>query len=88
MAANPRVKALQSRELPSASQAAEPDIILRADEPRSDVAQSESHPPRESSASSHEAIARSAYFLAEARGFEPGYELDDWLAAERQSGLG
>jgi hypothetical protein len=34
--------------------------------------------------SRHEAIARAAYFLAEARGFEPGHELDDWLSAERQ----
>lgn len=31
----------------------------------------------------HEAIARAAYFLAEARGFEHGREVEDWLAAER-----
>ena len=29
-------------------------------------------------------IARAAYYLAEQRGFAPGHELDDWLAAERQ----
>ncbi len=28
-------------------------------------------------------IAEAAYFRAERRGFEPGYERDDWLAAER-----
>ncbi|MCG6942547.1 MAG: DUF2934 domain-containing protein [Thiohalocapsa sp.] len=28
-------------------------------------------------------VADRAYFLAEARGFAPGHELDDWLAAER-----
>jgi hypothetical protein len=28
-------------------------------------------------------IALGAYFRAEARGFAPGGELDDWLAAER-----
>jgi hypothetical protein len=28
-------------------------------------------------------IAVAAYFLAESRGFIPGRELDDWLAAER-----
>jgi len=33
---------------------------------------------------SHDEIARAAYFIAEARGFEPGPELDDWLAAEQQ----
>lgn len=27
-------------------------------------------------------IAAAAYFRAEKRGFEPGHELDDWLAAE------
>ena len=30
----------------------------------------------------HELIAREAYFFAERRGFAPGSELDDWLAAE------
>lgn len=29
-------------------------------------------------------IARRAYELAEARGFAPGAELDDWLQAERE----
>jgi hypothetical protein len=28
-------------------------------------------------------IAEAAYFRAEARGFEAGHELADWLAAER-----
>jgi len=27
-------------------------------------------------------IAEAAYFRAEQRGFEPGHELEDWLAAE------
>lgn len=30
------------------------------------------------------AIAERAYFKAERRGFVPGFELDDWLAAERE----
>ena len=29
-------------------------------------------------------IARAAYFRALERGFEPGHELEDWLAAESQ----
>lgn len=29
-------------------------------------------------------IAAAAYFKAVARGFEPGYELEDWLAAEAE----
>jgi hypothetical protein len=39
-------------------------------------------------ASRHERIARGAYYRAEARGFTPGQELDDWLAAERELGEG
>ena len=31
-----------------------------------------------------ERIAALAYFKAEARGFWPGHELDDWLAAEEE----
>jgi hypothetical protein len=31
-----------------------------------------------------ERIARAAYFRAERRGFAPGHELEDWLAAERE----
>lgn len=29
-------------------------------------------------------IAQAAYFRAKRRGFEPGYELDDWLNAEAE----
>jgi hypothetical protein len=29
-------------------------------------------------------IAEAAYYLAERRGFEPGYEVEDWLAAEAE----
>lgn len=29
-------------------------------------------------------IRQTAYYLAEKRGFEPGYELEDWLKAEIQ----
>ena len=32
----------------------------------------------------HDMILRAAYSMAECRGFEPGHELEDWLAAERQ----
>jgi hypothetical protein len=29
-------------------------------------------------------IEEAAYYLAEKRGFKPGYELQDWLQAEKQ----
>ena len=31
-----------------------------------------------------EMVAVNAYYRAEKRGFEPGHEMDDWLAAERE----
>jgi hypothetical protein len=34
--------------------------------------------------SRHSQIAETAYFLSQARGFAPGREFDDWLAAERE----
>jgi hypothetical protein len=32
----------------------------------------------------HDIVAQAAYFRAQRRGFEPGQELDDWLAAEAE----
>jgi Protein of unknown function (DUF2934) len=32
----------------------------------------------------HELIAQAAYFRARHRGFAPGHELEDWLAAEAE----
>jgi hypothetical protein len=42
-------------------------------------------PARFDPSSSREAlIATAAYYRAERRGFVPGYEQEDWLAAERE----
>jgi hypothetical protein len=66
---------------PSAS-ASEADDVLSVD---STTVASATAPKADHTAKSrHEAIAQAAYFLAEARGFERGRELEDWLAAERQ----
>lgn len=43
--------------------------------------QQQSQPPSEGIS---EQIAIAAYFKAEARGFEPGHKLEDWLAAESE----
>lgn len=32
----------------------------------------------------HDSIAKKAYFRAMGRAFEPGHELEDWLAAEAE----
>jgi hypothetical protein len=29
-------------------------------------------------------IAEEAYYRAQSRGFEPGHELEDWIAAEKE----
>jgi hypothetical protein len=34
--------------------------------------------------SAHQQIQVAAYYLAEHRGFAPGHELEDWVAAERE----
>lgn len=33
-------------------------------------------------------ICDAAYYIAEHRGFEPGHDMDNWLAAERQIDAG
>lgn len=42
----------------------------------------EALPPRAPDPGRAEEVSRTAYFLAEKRGFEPGAELQDWLQAE------
>jgi hypothetical protein len=39
-------------------------------------------PKRSAADDRRDLIAISAYYLAERRGFAPGHELEDWLAAE------
>ena len=41
-------------------------------------------PEPTSSESREEAIRRAAYAASERRGFEPGFEEEDWLTAERE----
>ncbi len=36
----------------------------------------------------HEMIAHAAYYRAQRRGFAPGHELEDWLAAEAEVDTG
>lgn len=37
--------------------------------------------------SEHQLVATAAYYRAERRGFAPGHEVDDWLAAEQDVNL-
>ena len=40
--------------------------------------------PAKSAKSREASIAELAYFRAQSRGFEPGHEIEDWLAAEAE----
>ncbi len=40
-------------------------------------------PSVEVTADQRDGLAEAAYYLAEQRGFEPGFELDDWCTAEK-----
>jgi hypothetical protein len=41
--------------------------------------------PSDPAAFRQAAIAKSAYFRAQQRGFAPGHEIEDWLAAEHEA---
>lgn len=64
-----------------ASRMSAPSPAARADKPSA-----AEPPPRVtlSAESRHAMIAENAYLRAERRGFEPGHETEDWLAAETE----
>lgn len=68
------------RRNPAASGATATDEIRGA--PGVSAARTRTVPPDGEIPESEESIRLAAYFIAERRGFEPGHELDDWLAAE------
>ena len=72
---NPLPKELTMTIAPTSSNHGDLDLVLPA----------ESCDPSDSDtcAVPHEHVAQAAYLIAEARGFTPGAELDDWLAAEQ-----
>jgi hypothetical protein len=64
---------------PSAQAAAPKPAKPRARRPKAPVNGAPTkHEDRQAS------IAKAAYFRSQLRGFEPGYELEDWLAAEAE----
>ncbi|MET0658459.1 MAG: DUF2934 domain-containing protein [Steroidobacteraceae bacterium] len=63
----------------TAKKAPRPVVSITAAQPMATAPQPvEADTPREAM------IAEAAYYRAENRGFTPGYELDDWLAAEAE----
>ena len=60
------------------------DGVIAQMERDKDVRQLVAAEAEDRSVDHHAKIALAAYFIAEKRGFEPGHELDDWLAAEAE----
>ena len=60
------------------------DGVIAQMERDKDVRQLVAAEAKDRSVEHHARIALAAYFIAEKRGFEPGHELDDWLAAEAE----
>jgi hypothetical protein len=58
-------------------------IIAQAEHDK-DVRQLVAADAKDRTADHRAKISLAAYFIAEKRGFEPGHELDDWLAAETE----
>lgn len=56
--------------------------LTKSTRKKTSVAQSGSYAESREDRSSRIAVA--AYYKAQARGFQPGHELDDWLAAEAE----
>lgn len=63
------------------------DGVIAQLERDKDVRQLVAAEARDRTADRQASIAVAAYFIAEKRGFEPGYELDDWFAAEAELAL-
>lgn len=83
----PKPKAAASIPEGAAPKVATPRVatpkVAKATASRSKAPQAKLPPPPKTR---HELIAVAAYYLAEARGFEPGHEAEDWFAAEHSIG--
>jgi hypothetical protein len=63
----------------SSSTCVPPRLLSQAIGPISPMSNLMMEPPTR-----YELVAQAAYFRAKHRGFKPGYELEDWLAAEAE----
>ena len=81
MAPRPRVPSTRSAKRPSSKETTPLDSVDDASESLPDV-KLQGEPVHVLSRAAR--IERAAYQRAQGRGFHPGSELDDWLAAERE----
>ena len=58
--------------------------ILQAPAAHFDFSKKAIESPKIDEAALRNQVSNAAYFMAEQRGFEPGFELQDWLSAEAQ----
>jgi hypothetical protein len=73
-----------AHELPPVASRARRNYANAADSALHHSAEKGVHVVADASSTRHATIARAAYYRAEQRGFAPGHELDDWLAAETE----
>ena len=73
----PRLERGGSRSAPVATRALSADL-------GKPVAAAKAHANFDPSSSREAVIATAAYYRAQRRGFAPGHELEDWIAAERE----
>lgn len=85
-----KVRTAKSAVPKSSSKAAKPAAVkaLKPESPatprkRKTLTKKQAMPAVANAANLTDMIAMAAYYLAEQRQFAPGYELQDWLAAER-----
>lgn len=67
-----------------AAAATKPAATRKAAAPRKTATPAAARPSRTDEPERGELVRLAAYFRAERRGFAPGYELEDWLAAEAE----
>lgn len=80
MASNPQTSATGHEAGPATDSSISSGGQKSASEGETTKVQSEAVSPEQR----HHMIAVAAYYLAERRGFCPGYETDDWLAAQEK----
>jgi hypothetical protein len=78
-----KVQAQKSRRRPRGRAVVGNGLIAQAERDK-DVRQLVAADAKDRAVDHQATIALAAYFIAEKRGFEPGHELDDWLAAETE----
>jgi hypothetical protein len=83
VAANPKDK-IASEQSPAKNAPSSPPAVINLPDARETPAQQNAQSDT-SSEERRRKIAEAAYYRAERRGFEAGYEDDDWLEAEKEN---